>query len=256
IRPNGVVAGEIDPGDAGALTFVDGEDDADTAIGRGFGAGRHGDGIEAIAVISLANALNISIEPLLAENARCGHIDHGQKLTVREPAIALEEHGCNQLLLRLRSHDAKDRHAGGHGGGPQNGDRGNRATHQLGGVNHIVIAFCDRPEESPCTALPQANSMELFYCFFNQEQGVCDHAVSNSLAHLYSCNTLRTKVNKGLAQNPKMVEYGIIEQRKDHQRQHKSKTEPESQLLDPEAQGSASDGLDQIIQQMAAIQHG
>jgi len=47
--------------------------------------------------------------------------------------------------------------------------------------------------------LPQANSIEVFYCFFNQEQGASRDAVSNSLAHLHSRNTLRTKVNRVLA---------------------------------------------------------
>src|SRR5690606_25271634 len=137
----------------------------------------------------LADAFDIRIETLLAENAGGRDIDHGQELAVWEAAITLEQHGGNELLLSLSRHDAKDGHTGSQWGSAQNGNRRNCATHELGGVNHIVIAFFDPPGESPCTALPQANSIEVFYCFFNQEQGVSGHAVSNSLATLYSCNT-------------------------------------------------------------------
>ena len=63
---------------------------------------------------------------------------------------------------------------------------------------------------------PQANSIGVFYCFFNQEQAARVDAVSNSLAALYSCNTLRTKVNKGLAQNPEVSEYRVIKEREHH----------------------------------------
>src|SRR5690606_39011670 len=100
--------------------------------------------------------------------------------------VPLEQHGSNQLLLRLCSNDAQNRDADHHGGRSEEGDRGNRATHQLVWVDHIVIAFCDRPEESPCTALPQANSIGVFYCFFNQDQAARVCAVSRSLAALYT----------------------------------------------------------------------
>jgi hypothetical protein len=98
--------------------------------------------------------------------------------------------------------------------------------------------------------------MELFYCFFNQEQGASDHAVSNSLAHLYSCNTLRTKVNNGLAQDAEMIEYRVVEQGEDHQCQDQGEPEPETDLLNAQAERASTNGFDQIVQQMPAVEHG
>ena len=120
----------------------------------------------------------------------------------------------------------------------------------------MLFAFCDRLGESPCTALPQANSIGVFYCFFNQEQGVSADAVSESLVPLYSCNTLQTKVNGSLTQDSKVGKNRIVEERKHHEAQHKGKSDTEADFLNFHAERTPSHCFDQIVQQVSAVEHG
>jgi hypothetical protein len=49
------------------------------------------------------------------------------------------------LFLSLSSHNAKKRNAGsGEWSGTQYRKRQEGAAHQLGGMDHIIIAFCDQ----------------------------------------------------------------------------------------------------------------
>ena len=91
-RTNGVVAGEVDRGDTGALAFIDLEDNPHATVCGLLGARRHRNGIESIPIIGQANAFDIRVETLLAVNSRGRDIDHGQELTVGEAAIAFEQH--------------------------------------------------------------------------------------------------------------------------------------------------------------------
>src|SRR5690606_9499609 len=90
---------------------------------------------------------------------------------VGETPVALEQDRTNQLFLSMRDDNAQHRNSGtNHGARPHNRDRGNRATHKLGGVNHIVIAFCDRPGESTYAHSPKLTPLTCFTVFLTTDK--------------------------------------------------------------------------------------
>src|SRR5690606_25939458 len=120
----------------------------------------------------------------------------------------------------------------------------------------FLLPSATRPGESPCTALPQANSIAPFYRLFNQRQAARRDAVSKCLVPLYSCNTLRTKVNKMLTQDSEVGEDSIIEEREHHERKNQGKAEAKAYFLHLHTERTPPDGFNQIVQKVAAVEHG
>src|SRR5690606_20033659 len=99
------------------------------------------------------------------------------------------------------------------------------------------------------------NSIAPFYRLFNQGQGVSLVAVSKCLVLLYSCNTLRTKVNTALTQDSQVGKNCIIKERKHHQAQDKGKSDAEANFLNFDAERTPPHCFNQIIHEMAAVEH-
>ena len=168
---NRVIASEVDRRNACALALIDLENHSHATIGSCLGPRRHTDGHEAIAVVSLTNAFDISSQSLLREHSGRTQIDHCQQLLVGEATIALEQDRTDQLLLSVGTYDTENRHtACDQGCSPHKGNRGNRSTHQLGGVDHIVIAFCDLPRESRTHRSPKPTPLKCFTVFLTRDK--------------------------------------------------------------------------------------
>src|SRR5690606_24819959 len=88
---DGVVAGEVDRGDAGAFLLVDDEGDADTAVAHVLDARRDGGVDVPLRLVREANALCVCGNDTGRGNAAGRHIDHGEKLRVGETLVPLEE---------------------------------------------------------------------------------------------------------------------------------------------------------------------
>ena len=140
---NRIVAGEVDGRDAGTVTFVDHESDADAVALRLLGTCSHADLGKTLIGVGETDAFHICLKPALTEGAPAGQIDHGQKVLVREALVALEKHGGNKLLTGLghRLGNPDERYAWTRDRGcKQDRKRQKCAAHELGGFDHILIA--------------------------------------------------------------------------------------------------------------------
>lgn len=102
---------------------------------------------------------------------------------------------------------------------------------------------------------PQANSTAPFYRLFNQPQGVSRDAVSKCLVHLYSCNTLQTKVNAGLTQGPQIGEQSIIEEGEHHKCKDQGKPKTEPYFLHLHTEWTPSYSFNQIVHEVPTVEH-
>src|SRR6218665_755475 len=126
---------------------------------------------------------------------------------------------------------------------------------RLVGCIILLLPSATRPGESPCTALPQANSIAPFYRLFNQGQGGSLDAVSKTLVLLYSCNTSQTLVNRELTEGSEVGEQRIVKEREHHEGKHQGESEAEPYFLHLHAERTPPDGFDQIVQKVAAVEH-